>query len=152
MKKTSYMASYDTESIRCLDGLRCILGHHRELNIPATIFITGELLEDESWAAEFRRLTDHPLFEIGNHTYTHLSLVTGPERSDWDLEILTEEVERTNRQIERVTDKKPIGFRTPCGFSRGLRGEREIRYVSSRLMGENGTLPAPPDRTLLVRQ
>ena len=61
-------------------------------------------------------------------------------------------MDRTNRQIERVTERKATGFRTPCGFSEGLRGEREIlhvlwqagiRYVSSRLMGENGTLPAP---------
>ena len=50
MEKTSYMASYDTESIRCLEGLRSILRHHRELDIPATIFVTGELLEDKSWA------------------------------------------------------------------------------------------------------
>jgi peptidoglycan/xylan/chitin deacetylase (PgdA/CDA1 family) len=82
--------------------------------IPATIFITG--LWAEKYPEVVRQIGANPLFEIGNHSYSHRgfvddcyslpSLPEGEKRSDFDLsqEILT-----------RLTGTKPKLFRFPGG-------------------------------------
>lgn len=149
---TYYLASYDVETIRCLEGVESIVRHHKAYNISATFFVVGELLEDREWARELKKLIDDPLFDIQCHTYSHLQLKFGPEADNEFLNTLNREISSTNKLIYEQLGRSVMGFRTPMGFSNGLRGEcgilkvlwdNGIRYVSSKAVGKHGTVPAP---------
>lgn len=149
----NYVAAYDTESLRCIHGVRSIVKQHKRYDAPATFFIVGELLEHPEIADELAALLDDPLFEVASHTYTH-ELVK-PHLSFGNQapaeSLLHEQIERSVQLIESTFDTKVAGFRTPSGFYTGLRGEKTllrilwdngIRYVSSKLMGRGDTVPS----------
>ena len=148
----SYLASYDIESERCLQGVRRIAEHHKAHRIPATFFIVGELLQNEAWAGELVGYIDDPLFEIGNHTFSHLLLRFGHAVDEAFLLLFAEELQKTNDAIQHYFGKNPIGFRSPMGFPGGLRGETALlnvlwnaglRYICTQALGKHGTVPAP---------
>lgn len=149
-----YTAAYDTESNRCINGVRSLVKQHKKYKAPATFFIVGELLEDTAWAEEMSELMNDPLFEVASHSYTHLLIKESKCYNNIkpSLSKIEDEIKRTNDKIEEVFGKRPLGFRTPSGFAEGLHGEPEIiemlwnngiRYVSSVLMGRGDTVPAP---------
>jgi peptidoglycan/xylan/chitin deacetylase (PgdA/CDA1 family) len=118
--------------------------------MPATFFILGKTLDANP--AEYRKLLDHPLFEIATHTYTHQMLrnndFCGPAVS---LEERRKEIFKGKEAVERVFERPCIGLRPGCGFDNGLKGDREvlellreagIQYVSSLLWGPDYSLPA----------
>ncbi|MCF7942656.1 MAG: polysaccharide deacetylase family protein [Spirochaetia bacterium] len=149
---TSYLASYDVESIRCLEGVRSIAGQHRRYGVPATFFIVGELLEDAQWAQEFQSIVEGPLFEVQNHTYSHLRLQFGLSVDTAFLQLFAEELSRTNALISDRLGRTVTGFRSPMGFPDGLRGEERllkvlwdhgIRFVCTQAVGKHHTVPAP---------
>ncbi|MDR0965038.1 MAG: polysaccharide deacetylase family protein [Myxococcales bacterium] len=78
-----------------------------ELGVRATFFAVGEDLDDARTVALVRRAFDAG-HEIGNHTQTHPYDLT--RRS---LDALQAEVARCETTIERVTGRRPIGFRAP---------------------------------------
>jgi peptidoglycan/xylan/chitin deacetylase (PgdA/CDA1 family) len=148
---TVYLASYDVETERCLPGVRAIANQHKKYQIPATFFVVGELLEEDRWATEFAKMLDDPLFSIQNHTYSHILLRFGNEVDDEYLGTLSNELENTNRLIERYFNQTPVGLRSPMGFEHGLSGEsstlkvlwhNHIRFVSSQALGPHGTVPS----------
>jgi len=145
--------AYDTEKPgACLEACRAITRVHRERGIPATFFVVGRLLEEEGDA--FRELLDEPeLFEIATHTYSHKLVrdhsVCGPAAT---AEEIHEDIFRGKALVEDCFGRECVGFRTPCGFTDGLRGAPEVldevaaaglRYVSSQAWGPHMTLPAP---------
>src|SRR5215831_16226353 len=75
---------------------------------PATIFLGG------SWAAEepehVKQLSANPLFELGNHSYTHphMAAITDEVR-------IRRELQRTQAEITRLTGATPKLFRPPYG-------------------------------------
>lgn len=149
---TMYLPSYDIESIRCLKGVREIALHHKAFNLPATFFIVGELLENEAWAEELVSYIDDPLFEIGNHTYSHLLLKMGNQADDVFNSEFRKELEKTNYLISKYFKVDAIGFRSPMGFPNGLVGEKSllevlwkcgIRYICTKCLGKHYTVPAP---------
>lgn len=75
---------------------------------PATIFLGGGWAKEE--AAHVKQLAANPLFELGNHTYTHphLRAIANPAR-------LREELTRTQDEIWALTGKLPRLFRPPYG-------------------------------------
>jgi len=77
-------------------------------NAPATIFLGGGWAKEE--AAHVQQLAANPLFELGNHTYTHphLRAIASPTR-------LREELTRTQDEIWTLTGKLPRLFRPPYG-------------------------------------
>ncbi len=150
---TKYLAAYDTESIRCIHGVRAIVAQHLKYNAPATFFIVGELLEDKRWAEEIKELMDSPLFEVASHSYTHI--IVKPHKSFQneapEQSFLRDQIVKTNERLKETFGCDIVGFRTPCGFYEGLKGNTEIlrelwdsgiRYVSSMLMGRGDTVPA----------
>lgn len=74
----------------------------------ATIFLGG------SWAVEekeiVKQLAANPLFELGNHSYTHphMAAITDEVR-------LRRELQRTQAEIHRLTGATPKLFRPPYG-------------------------------------
>ncbi len=148
---TLYIAAYDTESPACLAACRRIVEVHREYAMPATFFITGEVLEADGRG--YRALVDDPLFEIASHTYSHKMLrdhpLCGPAASRAEI---AEQLSEGRRLVEQTFERPCLGVRPGCGFEEGLRGAPEVlecaaqagfRYVSSMAWGTDYSLPAP---------
>jgi peptidoglycan/xylan/chitin deacetylase (PgdA/CDA1 family) len=77
------------------------------LRVPATIFVGGGWAEREPEA--LAALARDPLFEIGNHTWSHPHLTRlAPAR-------IREELLRTQRAIAAGTGRVPTLFRPPYG-------------------------------------
>src|SRR3954470_3521180 len=72
------------------------LVHHQ---VPATIFIGGSWAKEEPEA--LKALAKNPLFELGNHTYSHPHLTW---KSD---DRVREELAKTQEEISSLTGVKP---------------------------------------------
>lgn len=148
---TNYVAGYDTESLRCINGVRAIVAQHKKYNAPATFFIVGELLEDKELAKEYKKLLSDPLFEVASHTYTHILIKKTQRCPSVDLDFVKEEIRKSKEIIEQVFEKEILGFRSPRGFYGGISGESELlralwdcgyRYVSTKTMASKDVPPA----------
>ncbi len=75
---------------------------------PATIFLGG------SWAVEekeiVKQLAGNPLFELGNHSYTHPHMAAIADEVR-----IRRELQRTQAEIHRLTGATPKLFRPPYG-------------------------------------
>lgn len=148
--QTRYIAAYDTESTKCLEACRKIVEVHKRFQIPATFFIVGKLLEENS--SEYRKLLDDPLFEIASHTYSHKMLRQNPFCGQAvSPEEKRKEIFEGKKIVENVFERPCIGIRPGCGFENGLKGTPEVlslikeagfKYVSSLLWGPDYSLPA----------
>jgi len=147
---TRYIAAYDTESPACLAACRKIVAVHKQLEMPATFFITGKTLEAN--AKEYKALLADPLFEVASHTWSHKLLcdnaMCGPAVSPDEKR---EEIFRAKALIESVFERPCVGLRPAVGFDKGLRGavdvltlvrEAGFHYVSSLLWGPDCSMPA----------
>ena len=147
---TRYIAAYDTESAACLSACRTIIEMHKRLEMPATFFIVGKVLDANP--AGYRKLLDDPLFEIASHTYSHRMLrdndFCGPAIS---MDERRKEIFRGKESVERVFERACVGLRPGCGFVNGFRGEPKVlallkeagfQYVSSLLWGPDYSMPA----------
>lgn len=161
---THYVAAYDTELHNaaqynhkvptCLEACKRIVEVHHKHQMPATFFLVGSALE--SAPDEFRRLLDDPLFEIASHTWSHRLLLDHALCGEAiKAQEALDEIVRGKTLIEQVFGRRCVGFRTPCGFPQGLKGQANTlklisdagyRYVSSQLWGPDFTLPAPPEQ------
>ncbi|HPU84814.1 MAG TPA: polysaccharide deacetylase family protein [Candidatus Latescibacteria bacterium] len=148
---TRYIAAYDTESPRCIKGVREIVRVHRKYSMPATFFITGTTAEGNP--GEYRDLLDDPLFEVASHTYSHKMLrdnpFCGPAQPP---EGIREQILRGTEVVEKVFRRDCLGLRPGCSFEFGLKGAPEVlavvqetglKYVSSMAWGKDYSLPAP---------
>lgn len=147
---TRYIAAYDTEHMdECLPGVEALVALHRRLEVPATFFIVGRLLERHGKA--FRALLDDPLFDVQSHSWSHQILrdsrAHGPGVS---LEEMDREVGEGKRWVEEVFERQCLGFRPGCGFENGFQGCPErleilrrhgIRFVSADLRGPLDSIP-----------
>jgi peptidoglycan/xylan/chitin deacetylase (PgdA/CDA1 family) len=77
------------------------------MQVPATIFVGGGWAREEAPALE--ALARDPLFEIGNHTFTHPHLTREPDSR------IREELLRTQAEIAALTGRAPTLFRPPFG-------------------------------------
>jgi peptidoglycan/xylan/chitin deacetylase (PgdA/CDA1 family) len=149
-KKTRYIAAYDTESPGCLAACRKIVETHKRFDMPATFFMLGRTLD--AHPVEYRKLLNHPLFEIATHTYSHQMLRDNDFcGSAVSLEKRRTEIFKGKETIERVFERPCIGLRPGCCFDNAFKGEPEvlellreagILYVSSLLWGPDYSLPA----------
>ena len=148
--ETRYIAAYDVESQACLAACRKIVEVHKRLEMPATFFIVGKVLDANP--AEYRKLLDDPLFEIASHTHSHRMLrdndFCGPAVS---MDERRKEIFKGKETVERVFEWGCIGMRPGCGFDNGFRGEPKVlalikeagfHYVSSLLWGPDYSMPA----------
>ena len=148
---THYIAAYDTETPACLEAVRSIVKAHERFEMPATFFIVAGLLDDQE--AEYAALLkDHPLFEIGSHSYTHMVLRDTPEfgKAGPDDQFPHEIID-SKKRIEDVFGREVAGFRAPVSFVDGMKNAPEplrllheagYQYVSSLAWGPQWSLPA----------
>jgi len=85
---------------------------HRSLKIPATFFCLGAAMELR--ASEFREffaeVRNDPLFDLQNHTYSHLGLGYDHGQS---VEVLRADIERSFALQERLGGGRPVGVSMP---------------------------------------
>ena len=74
---------------------------------PATFFISGHWMPHN--AEIVQRLAENPLFEIGNHSWSHPDF---RELESWEIK---EELEKTNNTYFEITGKQMALFRFPAG-------------------------------------
>ena len=80
----------------------------KECAVPATFFCVGADLEKSGKAAERVREAFRAGHEIANHSYSHPYGMTGLEPRGAE-----DEIKRCSDVIERITGKRPVGFRAP---------------------------------------
>jgi peptidoglycan/xylan/chitin deacetylase (PgdA/CDA1 family) len=77
------------------------------LRVPATFFVGGGWALEER--PELRALARNPLFEIGNHTFSHPHLTRIPDAA------IRDELLRTQAVVAAETGRAPTLFRPPYG-------------------------------------
>lgn len=107
---------YDRELIKILN----------ETKTRATLFMSGMWIE--SYAKTAKALSLNPLFELGNHTYSHLTF----EGACYGLELAKEskkisELEKTQKLLKEITGVDNKLFRFPGGCY----SESDLKLVSS---------------------
>lgn len=94
---TREASPYDARITATLEAMR----------VPATIFVGGGWAEREPDA--LRELAASPLFEIGNHTFTHPHLTRLADAQ------IRDELLRTQAAVAALTGRAPTLFRPPYG-------------------------------------
>jgi peptidoglycan/xylan/chitin deacetylase (PgdA/CDA1 family) len=74
---------------------------------PATLFLGGKWMTEES--EQTKQLAANPLFELGNHTYSH------PHLRNISDERIREELQSTQSVMESLIGKRASLFRPPYG-------------------------------------
>ncbi|OSC62990.1 deacetylase [Streptomyces sp. 4F] len=96
----TFDAGPSEHSARLLDILK-------EKQVPATFFLLGKRHID-TYPELVRRMADEG-HEVASHTWTHKIL------TDAEPDEIREELERPNKEIERLTGKRPTLMRPPQG-------------------------------------
>lgn len=123
MKKL-FLLRYDTESgskIEMKGFFEKVISAHRTNQIPATFFCQGAAIENrESGFSNFsQEVKDDPLFDIQDHSYSHIGL---GYQDGKNIDFLKTDYEKSFEIHERVLGKRPVGV-SICGTG-GVDGPR----------------------------
>jgi len=137
-------------------GIDAILKVHKHYNVPLTIFILGKLLtlsHTKEYYSEISKLYKPNFLDLQQHTYSHILVKHHRQRGNApSIDIIQEEINKTNGLIKTILDRKCSGIRTPLGYFNGLQGEKEllgilhkegIKFISSDLTDKNDGFPSP---------
>jgi len=117
--------SYDTEIPgECVPKLAAIASIHRRLDAPATIFVTGEVVERDSQKL-MQIINEAPdLWDVNSHGYRHRRIIHKPPWSlpDPTPELIHEEITKGIKTVREVLDRPCRGFRPRTGAGAGFRG------------------------------
>lgn len=113
-----FLLRYDTEAWepQKMEGfLEKVIQVHRRDGIPATFFCKGATLElmEEQFKGFYEEVKDDGLFDIEDHSYSHIGL--GYEQGK-PVDVLRADYERSFGVHERVFGVRPIGI-SICGTS-----------------------------------
>jgi peptidoglycan/xylan/chitin deacetylase (PgdA/CDA1 family) len=117
--------------------LRKALQVHREVGVPATIFMVGRNIDKHVPA--LRACLDSGLFEIAQHTYEHYALKTVLEESPENIYLPGLPFDRIEEQLARPVEllQKHLGVHcrgvtTPYLYYRGLGDRPDILELVAR--------------------
>jgi peptidoglycan/xylan/chitin deacetylase (PgdA/CDA1 family) len=79
-----------------------------ETNTPATFFLGGEWIRDHE--SEARELANNPLFQLGNHSWSHADF------SKISAEQMAQEIGLAQDMLAKLTGRQNNLFRLPYGF------------------------------------
>ncbi|MBN1672474.1 MAG: hypothetical protein JXR37_15645 [Kiritimatiellae bacterium] len=157
--KRLFLLRYDTErsSQEQMAGfLEKAVAVHRADQIPATFFCRSAAVEarEDDFRAFDETVKDDPLFDIQDHSYSHIGLCY---EAGSPVDVLKADYEKSFAIHERVFGKRPIGV-SICGTSgkdgAGLKGFDEtdkaraeldmmaglgLRMINSKRVGVNGS-------------
>lgn len=114
------------------------LSLHKELKVEATCFILGRSVEASS--AELNRLEESGLFELEQHTYSHIGFKTLLQENEKGIRYLPQatpeeiekEVRKTNSLFKKYLGMKCRGIAIPRGFYRGLSDRPDLLEILNR--------------------
>lgn len=106
--------------------LRVARALHEELDVSATLFVVGRTLRHSP--DDFRALLGHPLFDLQQHTETHLRLKTVYQENADGVKVfrggspdeVRADVDACQRTFEELLGFRPIGLTGPFNYWRGL--------------------------------
>jgi len=143
--KPTLILGYDVETASentagFLEGAEILHARH---DVPWTIYLTGRTVEERP--AEVRRIADHPLLTIGQHTYSHMLLKSvymtpgdgQPVHGSYpnlfkkggSLAELRDEIEKTQGLIFERLGLECRGLTGPWGYYRGLVDRPDILQI-----------------------
>lgn len=132
---------------------------HTELSAPCTLFVRGATLEQS--VPQFQALKENPLFDLQQHTYSHLIFkkidvfVDGEHLThgnDEPVEKIKADVAKASDVFEKNLGFRPLGLTTPYAFYLGLKGRPDIlealhtvgiRFIRSYGRNKVGYSPVP---------
>ena len=107
MKKI-FLLRYDVErdSPEMEGFLEKVLDVHRKLEIPATFFCTGAVIDqrESEFRAFAREIKGKPLFDMQDHSYSHIGICYRDGKS---VKTLRADYERSFAAHARMFDKRP---------------------------------------------
>jgi peptidoglycan/xylan/chitin deacetylase (PgdA/CDA1 family) len=130
-----YRAALDPDTTR--RGVALLQRLHEELEAPCTFFVCGRTLLHALDA--FEPLAASPLFDIQQHTYSHVVFrdvryrAEGAEHEavlpETPHVALREELRLTSELIRKYLGRECVGLRTPFGYYRGLRDRPDLLEI-----------------------
>jgi peptidoglycan/xylan/chitin deacetylase (PgdA/CDA1 family) len=125
----TFLIGYDVESSDpavtgpFLEAARRV---HEELEAPCSLFVVGRTLRLQPDA--FAALAGHPLFDLQQHTETHLLLKTVYQENEQGVSVfrggspeeVRADVAAAQRTFEELLGFRPIGLTGPYNYYRGL--------------------------------
>jgi peptidoglycan/xylan/chitin deacetylase (PgdA/CDA1 family) len=134
----TFLIGYDVESDdpevtrRFLAKARAV---HEDLGVSCSLFIVGRTLRRSP--VEFAELVDHPLFDLHQHTDTHMLLKTVYQQNEGGTEVfrggsleeVSADVARAQETFQDLLGFRPLGLTGPFGYYRGLCDRPDIVAV-----------------------
>ncbi len=133
---------------------------HRRYKAPCTLFVLGQVLEQN--VKHFQKLVNDDIFDIQQHTYSHILLKTVVEEENnsvrvfpgGTLEEVAQEVRKTSSLFKKYLNDDCIGLAGPYGYYRGLSDRLDIlqilqdagiRFVRTYARNEHDSQPVSLD-------
>lgn len=108
---------------------------HRDLDVPATLFVSGRTLEENS--AAVRACRQGPQIEVASHSYSHRPFKTVQEIRDGKPDFHVEGISfeeacteiRAARQALDAAGMTGAGMTAPFSYSQGLLDKPDVRRI-----------------------
>ncbi|PIU64989.1 MAG: hypothetical protein COS84_07560 [Armatimonadetes bacterium CG07_land_8_20_14_0_80_40_9] len=108
---------------------------HTQLEAPCTLFIVGRVLEENIDA--FQKINKNKLFEIQQHTYSHLRLKTVVQENKDGIQVfpggtldeIKQEVNKTSELMKKHLDVDCRGLTAPYAYYQGLSDRPDILKI-----------------------
>jgi peptidoglycan/xylan/chitin deacetylase (PgdA/CDA1 family) len=141
-EKRKFLIRIDTESRKKIEMkgfFNKIITVQRRDNIPISFFCLGAAIElrEEEFKNFFNEVKDDPLFDIQDHSYSHIGL--GYQNGE-PIDVLKADYEKSFSVHERVFRKRPIGISMCgtggrngpllCGFDATEKSRAELEMLS----------------------
>lgn len=112
---------------------------HEELDAPCSIFVCGRTAQ--MFPDAIRMATRNKLFDIQQHTYSHVRLKTLVQENENGITVLPgaesveqieDEIRRANEVLRELFGIRCIGMTAPYGYYRGLSDRIDILKILSK--------------------
>lgn len=124
----------DPEAVTRIFLARATEVHHR-YKAPCTLFVLGQVLEKN--VRHFQELGDNDMFDIEQHTYSHIRLKTVVQEYNDTVKVfkggtlqeIAEDVRKTSSLLKKYLNVNCLGLTGPYGYYRGLSDEPEVLQI-----------------------
>ncbi len=108
---------------------------HHSYGAPCTLFVLGRVLEQN--LQHFQQLAGDDIFDIQQHTYSHIRLKTVVEQYDdvtnvyrsGNLFEIEQDIMKASRLLSQYLDASCVGLSAPYGYYRGLSDKPEVLEI-----------------------
>ena len=141
-ERRKFLIRFDTESrqkAEMMGFFEKIISVQRVYDIPVSFFCLGKAIEirEQEFKSFYQEIKDDPLFDIQDHSYSHVGLGYQDGKS---VEFLKADYEKSFAVHERVFGKRPVGISISgtggrdgpllCGFDATIKSRAEIDMLA----------------------